>query len=386
MVTLSRDAAIAAVDGPARAAARNRKTALGTVVVMVEGERVVFKTSWKDGACVDSAPATLAKPVKVPYLAEVDGNALQQIVRACDGPVELSCEGKAGEAVLVVRCATAEWRLRELVSPKTVPPAAPTEIAVLRESAERLGWLLSKVSGAESSDEAKAGMNGIHIDFVDVDVEARVVAAATDGTILATASISVSIGVSGRPSPTRLVPTEFVDDALRALKRHEQEVATLAFGHEEVEIRVGSYRRTARLLPGEFPDFGSVFRSVGDFREDPASRASATFLRSDFVQVAKALSTVKTDALRLATSDKEGITLQTEDGLRERAYRLSFPAEVNDQKSAGVNPRKLVEVLALAGERTAVVLGSPLTPLGFADLQPPEGCAWAALLAAVRID
>jgi DNA polymerase-3 subunit beta len=315
----------------------------------------------------------LAANVKAEGHVAVDAAQLFQVIRALP---EATVRLKLGEALrLEVESGRASFRLPGTAA-EDFPVLPPFKAAATATLAERdLRRLVDQVQFSVATEDVRWGLNGAHLEEVQVGEESRLRMVATDGHRLACAEAPFT--GSCRFASRMLVPRKALSVMRRLLEGEAPEVQ-LDFGDGALQLRRPSESFWFRLLDGEFPDYKAVVPS------DP--RFIATLRRHDLTSALKRVMIVITDRSRPArfsfTEEEVELRVQNVD---KGDVRETVPVELDGGPFVvGFNARYLSEALnALGGDRVVLSLANPLAPCLVRD--PDRDDAWFVVMP-MRLD
>lgn len=193
--------------------------------------------------------AEIAIPVQIdaPGRALLPGRLLSQLVaRFPDQPVQLSGEPDR----LEITCGRATFHVRGMPVddfPALPEPADDAPQGVVK--ADAFARLVSQVSRAASSDEARPVLTGVHLEARD----GGLTAAATDSYRLAVRTLRWDQAVEG----TALVPARALQEAAKAATEVGGAV-TVVLEEGQVSFLFGDRRLTTRLIEGAFPNYRAL--------------------------------------------------------------------------------------------------------------------------------
>lgn len=313
----------------------------------------------RDGALRTTATDTevgyvgeVAANVEKPGELAVDAASLFQVVRALPEPTVhlVVVDGNR----LEIRSGRANFKLLGVRAEEypALPPFASEASATL--TATELGRLVEQVQFSIATEDVRWGINGAHLEQVEVEGQPMLRMVATDRHRLACAQTAF-VG-STRFTPRMLVPRKALGVMRKLLEGVEGEV-TLDFGEGALQLSLPSETFWFRLLDGEFPDYKAVVPSE--------HKHVAVLRRTELAATLKRVGILVPDRARpvrfvFGESELE-VDVQNVD---RGEVRESLPLELEGGTvTVGFNARYLVDILSvMRGDRVVLQLAHPLAP------------------------
>jgi len=294
----------------------------------------------------------LAANVEKPGQLAVDAANLFQIVRALPEPtVQLTISG--GKR-LEVHSGRAHFRLPGHAAEDFPPLPAFDATGAAKITEGELRRMVEQTSFSVATDDVRYGLNGAHLEQVDVEGVPYLRMVATDGHRLSAASALFTGELE--LTPRMLVPRKALT-VLRKLLDGEEDEVELGFGEGAIRLHRPHQTFWFRLLDGEFPDYRAVVPTENKHHAMIQRSVISSALRRVGILVQD-----RARAVRFAFSEDElEIEVQNVD---RGEIRETIPIELKgDPIQVGFNAKYLGEVLgAQSGERVILELAHPLAP------------------------
>lgn len=328
----------------------------------------------------------LAANVQKPGQIAVDAANLFQVARALPEPtVQLT---STANKRLEIRSGRSQFKLPGHAAEDF--PALPAFDAMGKAMvAERvLRRLVEQTSFSVATDDVRYGLNGAHLEEIEVDGARRLRMVATDGHRLSAAEGPIE----GKfpLNPRMLVPRKALA-VLRKLLEGDSEPVELGFAEGAIRLTRPDQTFWFRMIDGEFPDYHAVVPTENKHR--------ATLRRDDLSAALKRVGILVQDrarAVKFAFGGTEGENeLEIEVHNVDRGeVREVVPIELEGGPiQVGFNARYLGDVLAvLEGERITLELAHPLAPCLVRDPDassaqgPNAGCDSFFVVMPMRLD
>ena len=282
----------------------------------------------------------------------VDAANLFQIVRALPEPtVQLT---RQDNNRLEIRSGRAQFKLPGYAA-EDYPPLPPFEARGGAKMSEKaLRRLVEQTSFAVATDDVRYGLNGSHLEEVEVDGARLLRMVATDGHRLSAAQSAFEGELA--LSPRMLVPRKALS-VLRKLLEGDDEAVEIGFGEGAIRLTRPDETFWFRLLDGEFPDYNAVVPKEHKHRALIRREALASTLKRVSILV---LDRARAVRFAFGESDLE-IDVQNVD---RGDVRETVPIELEGEPvDVGFNVRYLAEVLSvMTGEFVALELAHHLAP------------------------
>ncbi len=315
----------------------------------------------------------LSANVQNPGDIAVEAAQLFQVVRSLpDSTVHFKLDENRR---LVVRSGRANFKLLGVAAEEY--PALPAfEVTGTARFTERdLRRLVEQVAFSVASEDVRWGLNGAHMERVDIDGELRVRMVATDGHRLALAEAPCE-GEFQFPA-RQLVPRKALS-VLKKLLGTGSESVVLEFGDRALQLRRDGEVFWFRLLDGEFPDYKAVIPKEKNH--------TARIKRSDLASTLKRVGILVHDrarAVRFAFTDDE-LEVQVHNVDRGEVNETVPLDLVGTEITVGFNPRYLQDILGVVGGDDVVLeLAHPLAPCMVRD---PESDTARFVVMPMRLD
>lgn len=302
----------------------------------------------------------------------VDATQLFQVVRSLPDPtVHLALKG----AFLMLTSGRAHFELP--CQPASEFPALPafdahSEITLAEGDLRRM---VEHTAFSVATDETRYGLNGAHLEAVDVDGQPRLRMVATDGHRLS--SSETPIEGEAVVTPRMLVPRKALT-VMRKLLSSRSEPVQLAFGQGAIRLTRGAQVFWFRMLDGEFPDYRAVV---------PAKpRETALIRRDEFTSTLKRVGILVSDRVRPVrfafTEGQVEIQVSTRDrGNVQEVLAIDYEGPATE---IGFNVRYLGDAVGiLEGEHVRLQFDNALAPCLVTD---PEHDAAFFVVMPMRLD
>jgi DNA polymerase-3 subunit beta len=337
---------------------RSTNQVLSHVLLHVADGRLRATATDTEVAFIGDSDATVQSGGEI----AVDAVSLFQIVRTLPDPVvRLQVTGRQR---LEITSGRASFRLPG-VAAEEYPPLPAFEVQGSIEIAETaLRDLVERVQFAVSTDDARYGLNGAHLEAresADGTPVLRVVA--TDGHRLSSSEAAFEGHLS--LTPRMLVPRKALS-VLRKLLEGDGRVK-LEFGEGAIRLVRPGQAFWFRLLDGEFPDYASVVPREGKHR--------ITVRRSEILDTLRRVSVLvqeRARPVRFAFRPNEVQVAVSHVDRGEIDERL--PAELEGEPvDVGFNSRYLQDALGvLRGNDVLLEVGHALGPCRISDPDDPS--------------
>lgn len=230
-----------------------------------------------------------------------------------------------------------------------------SDTADFRIAAADLRRLFARTSFAQSDEAARPYLCGIRLETID----GQMVAAATNGNVLAEAVMPVPPGAAAASGAT--LSTKFVAELRKLIDDFEGEVS-VAISDRRATVEAGASILTGKLIEGTFPDWRRVIPTRNDKRLLIHSDAFAAAVKRCSVVAAE-----KTRSVRLECStDKLTVSVASpEYGTATEEAPASYEAA---PMVAGFNARYLLDTFAAMGaDEVQVDLADAAAPALFTN-------------------
>lgn len=282
----------------------------------------------------------------------VDAANLFQVVRALPEPtVQLV---STANKRLEIRCGRSQFKLPGYAAEDF--PALPAFDAKgsAKMSEGSLRRLVEQTSFSVATDDVRYGLNGAHLEEVQVDGQKRLRMVATDGHRLSAAQAPFEGTLA--LSPRMLVPRKALA-VMRKLLEGDAETVEISFGEGAIRLARPDQTFWFRLLDGEFPDYHAVVPTENKHR--------AVIRRDELSAALKRVGILVQDrarAVRFAFGETE-LEIEVHNVDRGEVHE-AVPIELEGEPiQVGFNARYLADLLSvLRGERVTLELAHPLAP------------------------
>ncbi|MBX2797244.1 MAG: DNA polymerase III subunit beta [Myxococcales bacterium] len=326
---------------------RSTHPLLSHVLMDAQGERLRMTATDTEVAYIGDLLANVSAPGDI----AVDAANLFQIVRALPEPtIQLK---KSANNRLEIKSGRAQFKLPGYAA-EDFPALPPFESkGSAKMSEDTLRRLVEQTSFAVAIDDVRYGLNGAHLEEVDIDGTKLLRVVATDGHRLSAAQGDFQGELS--LAPRMLVPRKALA-VLRKLLEGDDEVE-LGFGDGAIRLSRPEQTFWFRLLDGEFPDYNAVVPTENKHR--------AMIRREALTSTLKRVGILVQDRARAVRFSFGAAELEIEVQNVDRGeVRETVPIELDgDPIDVGFNARYLAEVLsAQQGEWVTLELAHPLAP------------------------
>ena len=217
---------------------------------------------------------------------------------------------------------------------------------------------LQQIVMAASSDEARPVLTGVYMHSNDNKL-----------TIVATDSYRLAEKVLTKTTAEAdlLVPASAMQDLLRLLADHDEEVAVV-HNEQQVLFRVGDVELVTRLIEGKYPDYRKLIPSK--------FATTATLQKEDFVNITKVSSL-------FARESAGSITIHVDEGQKQVSIRAvasqlgentaTADADVTGEGDITLNSHYLLDALgALDGDTVSLCFNGKLEPCLIKDAKSAD--------------
>lgn len=282
----------------------------------------------------------------------VEAASLFQIARALP---ESTVHLKVGAGHrLEVRCAQTFFRIPGLPAEEYPNLPAFEARGTMTVAAGTLRRVIEQVAFAVSQDEARYGLNGVHVERLDGGETPRMRLVATDGHRLSSSSAAYE-GELAMPA-RMLLPRKALATLLKLLDLDDQPVVW-SFSDSAVQVRLGEQTLWFRLLEGEFPDYRAVIPT--------SHKTRATVRRDLFGSALKRVGILASDKTRSVrfTFSEEGLEMRVQNVDRGEAREVLQTELEGGSVELGFNVRYFQDILGVLRDELVVIdLGDPLSP------------------------
>lgn len=206
----------------------------------------------------------LDRGLEIRLAAETEGAAFD--VTAPAGPfreavqrthpgAQIELTQEAADGPILLRAGRMRVKLPTLPASQYPEPPTIEEPASFRLPSDRLATILARVEHAQSRDETKYFIQGVHLHVREDGAAPRLAACATDGKALALAMTSFE--PQGALPPGVTIPTVSVAEILRLLPKEPREVL-LEITERGVRLAIGSWTFVSAVINATFPDYQRV--------------------------------------------------------------------------------------------------------------------------------
>lgn len=327
---------------------RSTHPLLSHVLMHAHDEHLRMTATDTEVAFIGDLTANVTKPGQL----AVDAANLFQIVRALPEPTVQLTAAKNNR--LEIQSGRAQFRLPGYAA-EDFPPLPPFDVqgsVKLTESVLRR--LVEQTSFAVSADDVRSGLNGAHLEEVEVEGTKMLRIVATDGHRLSAAQgpFEGSLALT----PGMLVPRKALA-VLRKLLEGDEEEVEVDFGDRAIRLNRPNQTFWFRLLDGDFPDYNAVVPTENKHR--------ALIRREELTSTLKRVGILVQDRARAVRFSFNESELEIEVQNVDRGeVRETVPIELQGGNvQVGFNVRYLAEVLsAQRGDRVMLELAHPLAP------------------------
>ncbi len=255
-------------------------------------------------------------------------------------------------AWLEVAAGKSRFRLVGL-DPREFPamPPAPEGAATVGIAAETLAQMIEYTLFAVSADDARANLNGIH---VEAQADGRLRLVATDGHRLA--MVTRAVDRADLPKAVT-IPRKAVTELRKVLEGGEEPVELSVEGGL-AHVNRGRVQMSMRLVEGEFPDYHQVVPS----RSERHALVDAAALHGALRRV-QIVSSERTRGVKLQVEPQRLEITSINPDVGEAAEELEIEYD-GPPVSIGFNARYLLDVLAVlpADKRIEIGLNDEVSP------------------------
>lgn len=304
----------------------------------------------------------------------IPANLLCDVVKSLPtGAVHLSAE--EGHAVLAGGGAQFSLNVMDAADFPAAPELKDAG-APLPVGGAELAEALNQVTPAASTDDSRPILTGVLLEGAGQGGESVVVA--TDSYRLARRNLD---GASLSKSRKVLIPAVAAKDLLRLLDpRNGVETVDVVLARQHVQFRVGTAVVTARLIPGDFPNYQSLIpdggfaaRVVVDKARLAETVARMRVMAQDSIHV----------RLRIASQDIHLKVVTLDVGQAEEA--LPHAGLEGDEMELAFNPAYLLAGLeAVKEDRVVLNITDAVRPVTLTGADDPSGFLY--LLMPVRVE
>lgn len=303
----------------------------------------------------------LAANVEKPGEAAVDASNLFQVIRAMpEATVRLTLHGNQR---LDIRSGRSHFKL-PAVSADEYPalPAFEGTGTVSIPEAE-LKRLIEQTHFAVAADDARYGLNGVHMEEREENGARYLRFVATDGHRLSSAQVEVEAPL--KITPRMLVPRKALAVMKKLLSNHREPIE-LKFGDGAIRLALPNQNLWFRLLEGEFPDYEAVVPTDNKVFALVDREVLLAALRRVGILVAD-----RARAVRFAF-DTEAVEIQVQNDDRGEVKETVQVELEGEPITVGFNARYLQEILGVIdGATVRLSMAHPLAPCLVDDPEQP---------------
>jgi DNA polymerase-3 subunit beta len=248
-VTVERGALL---KGLSRAAAVVEKKStipiLANVLLEAEGEELKLTATDLEQSIELKVPAQIALPGAI----TVEAALLHSITRELADGAQVTLELDAEKERLALAAGRSRYKLQTRPA-ADFPPVQPAEDAVrFALPAAALRTMLAKVAFAQSTEDARYYLNGVHLEAQ----AGGLFLAATQGHLLASARIEAPEGSTEISSA--IIPRDAVAQLQALLAEVEGELEVAVSQGKQIRVSFDETALTSKLIDGNFPDWRRV--------------------------------------------------------------------------------------------------------------------------------
>ena len=294
----------------------------------------------------------LAANVESPGQVAVDAANLFQIIRAMpEATVRITL---GANHRLEVRSGRSDFKLPAIAAEEYPALPAFDKTGSVQIPERELKRLIEQTHFAVASDDARYGLNGVHMEERSIDGTEFLRFVATDGHRLSAAQVPSS----GTPQiPARMLVPRKALAVMKKLLGTSDEPVEVLFGEGAIRLLLDGQSLWFRLLDGEFPDYEAVVPTENKVfaMVDKATLLAA--LRRVGILVADRARAVK------FAFDTDELEIQVQNADRGEV-REAVPVELEGEPiTVGFNARYLQEILGvIGGDRVRLSMAHPLAP------------------------
>lgn len=347
---------------------RSTQPILAHVLLQAEGERLRMTATDTEVAFIGDLVANITEGGEV----AVDAASLFQVVRTLpDATVRIVLTSSHR---IEITSGRAFFRLPGADANEYPPLPTFDPMGSITVSEPALRKQVEQVAFAVTTDDARYGMNGAHLEAFTGAKGEMLRMIGTDGHRLSASDIAFEGDLA--LTPRVLVPRK----ALAVIRKllDGSETITMEFGDSAIRLVRPGQTFWFRLLDGEFPDIYSVVPKECRHKVQIGRSALINTLKRVHVLVQE-----RPRPVRFAFADGE-VSVQVHNVDRGEVNE-SLPAELEgDAITIGLNSRYLAEVLSvLDGERVQLEMGHALGPCRVGD--PDDDSAFFVIMP-MRLD
>lgn len=323
---------------------RNTIPILANVLLKAEGDSLRLTATDLNIQFTQSIAAQVAAEGAV----TVDVQLLHSIAREVADGSQITLE--VGESRLNVTAGRSRFKLNTLAASDFPVIAQPAGSARFRLLPAQLRGMLAKVAFAQSDEIARPYLNGIRLETLNGEL----VAAATNGNVLAMAATPAPEGAS--EAPDVILSSKFVAELRKLLDGIDREVE-VELDSQRALVRVGEAELSGKLVDGTYPDFRRVIPAQNDKKLEIHTDAFASAVKRSAL-----VAMDKTRAVKLELS-RDKLTVSSaspEFGLGSEEAPAVYEA---DELAVGFQSRFLLDTFA--------AIGAPEIRVDFADAGAP---------------
>lgn len=304
----------------------------------------------------------LAANVEKPGQAAVDAASFFQIVRAMpESTVRLTLTG--GQR-LEIRSGRSDFKLPAVGAEEYPALPAFETTGQVHVAEDELRRLIEQTHFAVAADDARYGLNGVHMEEREIDGVRTLRFVATDGHRLSAAQVPVE--QTPKITPRMLVPRKALA-VMKKLLGGSSDKVEVAFGDGAIRLSLPGQTLWFRLLEGEFPDYEAVVPTDNKVFANIDRELLLSSLRRVGILVAD-----RARAVRFAFRGEE-VEIQVKNADRGEVDEV-VPLELDGEPiTVGFNARYLQDILGvMEGPQVRLSMAHPLAPCLVEDPEQPS--------------
>ena len=304
----------------------------------------------------------LAANVEKPGQIAVDAASFFQVVRAMpESTIRLTLTSNQR---LEIRSGRSDFKLPAVAAEEYPPLPAFEATGTVPIAEDELLRLIEQTHFAVAADDARYGLNGVHMEEREDKGVRHLRFIATDGHRLSAAQVPVEAEL--KITPRMLVPRKALG-VMKKLLGARKEPLEVVFGEGAMRLTLPGQSLWFRLLEGEFPDYEAVVPTDNKVFATVDRESLLASLRRVGILVAD-----RARAVRFAF-DAEQLEIQVQNSDRGEV-KESVQVELDGEPiTVGFNARYLQEILSVMnGPVVRLSMAHPLAPCLVEDPEQPS--------------